>query len=44
VLAEPVAPCLAFAGEACSAARFGTVPGAWDSGLAAARRLLSASG
>lgn len=44
VLAEPVSPSLAFAGEACSATQFGTVPGAWDSGLAAARQLLSGRG
>jgi monoamine oxidase len=40
VLATPVSPCLHFAGEACSVHHFGTLHGAWRSGLAAAMRLL----
>jgi monoamine oxidase len=40
VLAEPVGDRLFLAGEACSRTQFGTLPGAWASGLAAARRLL----
>ena len=39
-LATPVSPRLHFAGEACSVNYFGTVHGAWRSGLAAAARLL----
>jgi monoamine oxidase len=38
-LAEPVGR-LRFAGEACSRMQFGTLPGAWESGVAAARALL----
>ena len=37
VLAEPVEPQLVFAGEACSREHFGTLVGAWESGVAAAR-------
>lgn len=40
VLAEPVAPQLAFAGEAGSREYYGTLYGAWLTGEAAARRLL----
>ena len=40
VLAEPVAPGLLLAGEATSVAHPGTAHGAWESGAAAARRLL----
>ncbi|MET0290830.1 MAG: NAD(P)/FAD-dependent oxidoreductase [Steroidobacteraceae bacterium] len=40
VLAEPVSPRLLFAGEACSKTHYGTLVGAWESGVAAARRLL----
>lgn len=39
-LAQPVSPRLHLAGEACSVNYFGTLHGAWLSGLAAARRLL----
>lgn len=40
VLATPVSPRLLFAGEACSENHFGTVLGAWESGVAAARVVL----
>jgi monoamine oxidase len=40
VLAEPVAPGLVLAGEATSVAHPGTAHGAWESGAAAADRLL----
>jgi monoamine oxidase len=40
VLAQPVAPNLCFAGEACSAPYYGTLHGAWLSGQAAAESLL----
>lgn len=40
ILARPVAPQLLFAGEACSAEYYGTVHGAWLSGVAAAEQLL----
>jgi monoamine oxidase len=39
-LAQPVAPQLCFAGEACSVAHYGTLHGAWLSGQAAAEALL----
>ncbi|MBK9252303.1 MAG: FAD-dependent oxidoreductase [Proteobacteria bacterium] len=39
-LAQPVAPNLCFAGEACSAPYYGTLHGAWPSGQAAAEPLL----
>jgi monoamine oxidase len=39
VLAQPVAPNLCLAGEACSAQYYGTLHGAWLSGQAAARSL-----
>ncbi len=39
-LATPVSPRLLFAGEACDVNHFGTVHGAWMSGVAAAERLL----
>lgn len=39
-LALPVAPQLSFAGEACSIHHYGTLHGAWLSGVAAAERLL----
>jgi monoamine oxidase len=39
-LALPVAPQLQFAGEACSIHYYGTIYGAWLSGVAAAERLL----
>jgi monoamine oxidase len=39
-LAAPVAPQLQFAGEACSIEYYGTLFGAWLSGVAAAERLL----
>jgi monoamine oxidase len=39
-LALPVAPQLQFAGEACSVNYYGTLYGAWLSGVAAAERLL----
>lgn len=39
-LATPVTPRLQFAGEACSDEYFGTLHGAWLSGVAAAERLL----
>lgn len=38
-LAEPVGERLFFAGEACSIRHFGTVHGAWETGVAAARRV-----
>jgi monoamine oxidase len=41
VLAEPVSPTLAFAGEACSREHYGTLHGAWLSGRKAARRLIA---
>lgn len=40
VLSDPVDERLLFAGEACSRTQFGTLPGAWESGAAAARQLL----
>jgi monoamine oxidase len=40
VLAQPVAPNLLFAGEACSMEYYGTLHGAWLSGVAAAQSLL----
>jgi monoamine oxidase len=40
ILARPVTPRLQFAGEACSAQYYGTLHGAWLSGVAAAERLL----
>lgn len=39
VLAEPVTPQLQFAGEACSREYYGTLHGAWLSGVAAAERI-----
>ncbi|MDQ2641336.1 MAG: FAD-dependent oxidoreductase [Pseudomonadota bacterium] len=39
-LAAPVSPRLHFAGEACAVHHYGTVHGAWLSGVAAASRLL----
>ncbi len=39
-LAQPVSPRLHFAGEACSVEYYGTLHGAWLSGIAAAERLL----
>jgi monoamine oxidase len=39
-LAEPVSPQLHFAGEACAVNHYGTIHGAWLSGVAAAARLL----
>lgn len=39
-LSRPVDGQLLFAGEACSRTQFGTLPGAWESGVAAARYLL----
>ncbi len=41
VLAQPVAPNLIFAGEACSREYYGTLHGAWRSGREAASRLLA---
>jgi monoamine oxidase len=41
VLAQPVAPNLVFAGEACSREYYGTLHGAWQSGREAASRLLA---
>jgi monoamine oxidase len=40
VLASPVSPRLLFAGEACHAHHYGTIYGAWQSGVAAARHLI----
>jgi monoamine oxidase len=40
ILATPVSPQLQFAGEACSEQFYGTLHGAWLSGVAAAERLL----
>lgn len=40
ILAQPVAPQLLFAGEACSTHHYGTLYGAWLSGVAAAEQLL----
>ncbi|HWL63025.1 MAG TPA: NAD(P)/FAD-dependent oxidoreductase [Steroidobacteraceae bacterium] len=40
LLAAPVSPQLHFAGEACAVNHYGTLHGAWLSGVAAARRLL----
>jgi monoamine oxidase len=40
VLASPVSPRLLFAGEACHAHHYGTIYGAWQSGVAAARNLI----
>ncbi len=40
ILARPVMPQLQFAGEACSTQYYGTLHGAWLSGVAAAERLL----
>lgn len=39
MLATPVSPRLAFAGEACSPHDFSTAHGAWESGLAAAKSI-----
>lgn len=39
-LAKPVTPQLLFAGEACSTQHYGTLHGAWLSGVAAAEQLL----
>jgi monoamine oxidase len=39
LLAEPVTPQLQFAGEACSSEYYGTLHGAWLSGVAAAERI-----
>lgn len=39
-LSAPVSPALHFAGEACAEEHYGTLHGAWLSGVAAARRLL----
>jgi monoamine oxidase len=44
VLATPVSPQLLLAGEACSINRYGTLPGAWDSGTQAAQTLLPTLG
>lgn len=44
LLAMPIAPQLLLAGEACSINRYGTLAGAWDSGLAAAATLLRTLG
>ncbi len=43
LLARPLAPHLAFAGEACSLPFYGTLHGAWLSGQAAAERLVGAA-
>ena len=43
-LASPVSPHLLLAGEACSINRYGTLPGAWDSGVQAAVTLLRTLG
>lgn len=40
-LADPVAPTLSFAGEACSRTFYGTLHGAWLSGREAAARLIA---
>jgi monoamine oxidase len=40
LLAAPVSPQLHFAGEACAVNHYGTLHGAWLSGVAAAQRLL----
>jgi monoamine oxidase len=40
ILGTPVTPRLLFAGEACSIHHYGTLHGAWLSGVAAAQRLL----
>jgi monoamine oxidase len=40
VLAQPVTPNLLFAGESCSSEYYGTLHGAWLSGVAAAQSLL----
>ena len=37
-LSEPIRDCIFFAGEACSTDRFGTIYGAWHSGVAAAAK------
>lgn len=42
VLAEPVADCLFFAGEACSRQRYSTAHGAFETGHAAAEQALAA--
>jgi monoamine oxidase len=42
VLQEPIAERIFFAGEACSIEYFGTVMGAWRSGVSAAERALTA--
>ena len=44
ILASPVAPQLLLAGEACSINRYGTLPGAWESGLRAAQTVLRTLG
>jgi monoamine oxidase len=44
LLSQPVAPQLLFAGEACSVNHYGTLHGAWLSGVAAASRLLPGQG
>ena len=41
VLATPVTPTLQFAGEACSQEYYGTLHGAWLSGIAAAERVIA---
>jgi monoamine oxidase len=43
-LSLPVDERLLFAGEACSRTQFGTLPGAWESGVAAAQHLLRQTG
>lgn len=43
VLGTPISPRLLLAGEACSRTHFGTVVGAWNSGVAAARTVLGAA-
>ena len=40
VLATPVSPRLCFAGEACHVRHYGTIYGAWQSGVTAARHLI----
>jgi monoamine oxidase len=40
ILGRPVSPQLLFAGEACSLHHYGTLYGAWLSGVAAAEQLL----
>jgi monoamine oxidase len=41
VLRTPVSPRLMLAGEACSGAHFGTLVGAWESGVGAAQALIA---